>query len=913
MYRPVNEWPLILVGPIVRRVTDASVAVWVATARPCSVRLVLYDGTAPAAAPLGWEAEDHTRTIGARLHVAVLEAFDVGGQTASLTPGVVYGYDLELREDVDGQPPWLSLANLNLLDDDPAEGVLALGYLPNHRPGFCLPGPLPQLRMVHASCRKAHGDGVDVLPTVDSLIERSVTDPSALAERPQQLFLSGDQIYADDVATALLHTLREVGFQMLGWEETFPLVDGSTVGRTHPSVDLLHRDAFMADQLKKPETHYAVNHLLFLGEWLAMYAMCWSPALWKRATESPLRYTFELPSSLLWPPPREGMGDTTPAVLEMAELLPKTRRALANVATYMIFDDHEVTDDWNLNGLLARRFRSVPAGCRIFRNALIAYAVFQDWGNKPEDYVAGTMGGELLDRIAGEGAFANQSIQQNPDGPNAILDCGQILDPEAMLPVANPSARMRWDYDIVGPQHRVIVLDTRTWRFFPELDPNLVGAGIVEQLIWHAARQEPFTPGSLLQTAARNLIAGTQKLNAGLILETAMDFQIDDRLADPFRHREMLFVVSPAPVLTFPFVDITQRTLVRLTGTNTAKLREQGEEKWENEPWIGNYRCYRSLLSRFRTHLETGDVVFLSGDVHYGYTAEAAFEDVDTNDQTWSGRFVQLCSSASRNSSSINRLMTVIDWMMDPNASAVARGDALEAGTGYVVFPDEARLAPSGADSFREEVIAEMEAERAHLQTAIRNHDDYGEIASAILDGRRLDAGHEVIEWLQLEIQLEWQKLNRLGFDAFEFLLGDSFYAAPGHASQTAQTVALAMATHNIPSLLSWSLAHDFKYDRRPGRAVKPPWLTEAAWTADERTLYERLNYCSVGDTNVGVIRFVEQRNQTGVLLGHALLHELLWYHDQSVLAHQPDPCTTQHIVDFTAPGPVPWSQRLAE
>ena len=25
------------------------------------------------------------------------------------------------------------------------------------------------------------------------------------------------------------------------------------------------------------------------------------------------------------------------------------RRSLANIPTYMIFDDHEVTDDWNLN------------------------------------------------------------------------------------------------------------------------------------------------------------------------------------------------------------------------------------------------------------------------------------------------------------------------------------------------------------------------------------------------------------------------------------------------------------------------------------------------------------------------------------------------------------------------------------
>ena len=34
---------------------------------------------------------------------------------------------------------------------------------------------------------------------------------------------------------------------------------------------------------------------------------------------------------------------------EIKRTLPKVRRALANVPTYMIFDDHEISDDWFLN------------------------------------------------------------------------------------------------------------------------------------------------------------------------------------------------------------------------------------------------------------------------------------------------------------------------------------------------------------------------------------------------------------------------------------------------------------------------------------------------------------------------------------------------------------------------------------
>ena len=64
------------------------------------------------------------------------------------------------------------------------------------------------------------------------------------------------------------------------------------------------------------------------------------------------------------------------------------RRALANVPTYMLADDHDVTDDWFLNGKVERQLRGTgvipgPGGRRMMRNALAAYAVFQHWGNDP--------------------------------------------------------------------------------------------------------------------------------------------------------------------------------------------------------------------------------------------------------------------------------------------------------------------------------------------------------------------------------------------------------------------------------------------------------------------------------------------------------------------------------------------------
>jgi hypothetical protein len=69
--------------------------------------------------------------------------------------------------------------------------------------------------------------------------------------------------------------------------------------------------------------------------------------------------------------------------------LPKARRALANVPVYMMLDDHEVTDDWNLNPMWKDRVYTNPLGKTVLRNGILAYALFQGWGNDPEYFESG--------------------------------------------------------------------------------------------------------------------------------------------------------------------------------------------------------------------------------------------------------------------------------------------------------------------------------------------------------------------------------------------------------------------------------------------------------------------------------------------------------------------------------------------
>ena len=95
------------------------------------------------------------------------------------------------------------------------------------------PASVSDLRLIHASCRKAHGpSGADELPTGDSVIADSFNGPD---DRPHQMFLTGDQIYADDVSMALLFMLQDAA-EALGFApEKLPLAAGLKLG-SDPSL-----------------------------------------------------------------------------------------------------------------------------------------------------------------------------------------------------------------------------------------------------------------------------------------------------------------------------------------------------------------------------------------------------------------------------------------------------------------------------------------------------------------------------------------------------------------------------------------------------------------------------------------------------------------------------------------------------
>ena len=413
--------PEVLAGPILRRVDRRQVVVWLATSveRRIDVEVFRVDGRKLEALAA---ATARSVRIGERLwvHLAVVRPRAAVG----FPVGELLAYDVV----IDGDGPRRRLDDLELVA---GHGILTYGDLP--LPTFHVQSPDAPLRMLHGSCRLLHGNGHDAMLAADRLLSDTAAVPD---RRPSALLFTGDQIYGDEVGGPLIGHLTQLSRAVMGERD-----DWSVPGVTSLAELPAYGRQPTADRAGFTSTK-AANHLLSLGEYVAAHITAWNDASWpdrfpsadevvpdggSRASQLRLRrrYAKEL------------------ACLEMArDALPAVRRVMANSPTYMCFDDHDVTDDWNLTREWRDGVYRSPTGRRVVANALAAFWAFQGWGNQPE-------------------AFADEfihAVTAEPDG---------APDPERF-------ERTLWEFDcwsFVAPTHPpTVVLDTRTQRSFDSDD-----------------------------------------------------------------------------------------------------------------------------------------------------------------------------------------------------------------------------------------------------------------------------------------------------------------------------------------------------------------------------------------------------------------------------------------------------------
>lgn len=476
----------IIGGPIVRRVEPSQAYLWIAlNAKPDSLDAVvtLANGRKIAACT---PASQKTVQLGDNLFIALLKLVpDTRSRQFPIKRKLYYDIIINGK-------------GLN-------EYASGITYPDEKLPSFFVPEK--HQNILHGSCRKPHaGEGGkayrDMMVRGDTLVNSTV---DALEDRPSMLVLTGDQIYADDVATSLLAELITQSKTLTGWDELMP---PKKTASTIPAKIKLCGRANVLNRSMGFSSGAGQNHLMSFGEYMAMYLVSWGGLTVKLPEYSDVKDRLQKKtSSRSRSNSRQGVRvpyqskseyeKEKSCVEEFLKAASRARRLMANVPTYMIFDDHEVTDDWNLTEDHYNKLRTIPLSRRVASNALAAYWACQGWGNDPENFPAGFIQ-SISDHVL------SKHVGDTPQYENALLT-------------------RYWGYEIDG-YPVTIVLDTRTQRHFDSGSmPQLINEQRLSQI--------------------RNSIVAYKEKYAGE------------------EDAQSVVIVSPAPVYGFKAVELLQLSI----------------------------------------------------------------------------------------------------------------------------------------------------------------------------------------------------------------------------------------------------------------------------------------------------------------------------------------------------------------
>ncbi|MBS9896772.1 alkaline phosphatase family protein [Vibrio alginolyticus] len=432
----ISSLPLVVAGPILRKVTATEINIWLVTTQRLEGMVQITDENASILyqAPLSEQKEQLQIGLNAWCCLLKLEGEFPTHQALRYQIKTQYGLVTELL-------PHLTYER----DNTPNLGI---EFLVSEKADYLL----------HGSCRNPHQFSDDTLVAADHKIASQ-----SIEERPDMLIMSGDQIYADHVAGPTLDAIEQV-IALLGLPgEEF---DQAPIKNTndlyqHPAC-YYGRDKllphYVSDDslLSKFFPHRGTpifsakeceNHLISFAECFAMYLLVWSPTLWKFVrTDRLLENEFTVGGEVLEPKWQQQWREEKKQIDKFVAGLDKVQRLLAHIPTYMIFDDHDVTDDWNLTIGWEQAAYSNTFAKRIIGNSLIAYWLCQGWGNAPEKFNDEFM--SLAQR------FIDERTSQTQD---AFIQYLYRFE--------------NWHYTIPTTP-KVVVLDTRTRRWRSESKMN---------------------------------------------------------------------------------------------------------------------------------------------------------------------------------------------------------------------------------------------------------------------------------------------------------------------------------------------------------------------------------------------------------------------------------------------------------
>lgn len=322
----------------------------------------------------------------------------------------------------------------------------------------------------------------------------------------------------------------------------------------------------LATRAKSDPAHPRPDLLLMLGD--QIYADEPSPALEAALAER------ERPADA----PEDELADFVDYAMAYREAWsePAIRWVLSTVPTAMVFDDHEIHDEWRTSQAWLDKMNAEPWFDRHIRAGLAAYWVFQHIGNlAPAELAAGG----LLDEV------------RSQDDATELL--AARMDSEG-----RQTGHSRWSYARQLGDARLVVVDSRAGR---DVEPGR--REIVGQEEWEWIAEQARKP-------ARHLLLAS---SVPFLLAPGLHFAqaADEALADGARGRIPAWLAE--------------------------RLRQLAVmDQWAS--FQRSFRRLVELLDDI-AHGRAGEppasIVLLSGDVHHCYLAEAGFRSGDSRSPIW--------------------------------------------------------------------------------------------------------------------------------------------------------------------------------------------------------------------------------------------------------------------------------------
>jgi len=201
--KQVSALPLVLAGPIVRQATIDYIYIWIAVSQEIekiSAHIIPYDNKGQILSSLTTAGLKEIQVqssgvnivrLGKKIWIALCKIVPMPGK--SFPTDTILGYDLGITTKGDKASNTSVLSNLGL----------QLNYAPFSLPTFVI--GKQNTTIVHGSCRRPGASGEDAFRIFDAWMSKTANDA---IKRPASLFLTGDQIYADDVAIPLFEAVR---------------------------------------------------------------------------------------------------------------------------------------------------------------------------------------------------------------------------------------------------------------------------------------------------------------------------------------------------------------------------------------------------------------------------------------------------------------------------------------------------------------------------------------------------------------------------------------------------------------------------------------------------------------------------------------------------------------------------------